>query len=122
RHRAEHCTSTELRQLLGGKVVRELLAFEQGGQCCGNRRVRLPFQPDLSRSGQRADQVDPPPLRVHVREVVAGVAAARLLPLQRRDRKSTRLNSSHVKISYAVFCLKKKNNDRTKQSYRTPYR
>src|SRR5690606_42077347 len=27
----------------------------------------------------------------------------------RADRKSTRLNSSHVKISYAVFCLKKKN-------------
>src|SRR5690606_41359017 len=26
----------------------------------------------------------------------------------RRDRKSTRLNSSHVKISYAVFCLQKK--------------
>src|SRR5438876_5974192 len=28
--------------------------------------------------------------------------------LQRRDRKSTRLNSSHPSISYAVFCLKKK--------------
>src|SRR5690606_41244691 len=28
--------------------------------------------------------------------------------LQGQDRKSTRLNSSHVKISYAVFCLKKK--------------
>src|SRR5437870_7447607 len=28
------------------------------------------------------------------------------------DRKSTRLNSSHVAISYAVFCLKKKNNNR----------
>src|SRR5437667_7135886 len=27
-----------------------------------------------------------------------------------RDRKSTRLNSSHITISYAVFCLKKKNN------------
>src|SRR5690625_6814331 len=27
------------------------------------------------------------------------------------DRKSTRLNFSHVAISYAVFCLKKKNND-----------
>src|SRR5579871_3002728 len=27
------------------------------------------------------------------------------------DRKSTRLNSSHVEISYAVFCLKKKKND-----------
>src|SRR5436309_8796931 len=30
-------------------------------------------------------------------------------PITRQDRKSTRLNSSHVKISYAVFCLKKKN-------------
>src|SRR5437763_5634732 len=29
----------------------------------------------------------------------------------RRDRKSTRLNSSHRCISYAVFCLKKKNTD-----------
>src|SRR5690625_6804449 len=29
------------------------------------------------------------------------------------DRKSTRLNSSHVAISYAVFCLKKKNNNPT---------
>src|SRR5699024_11441488 len=29
-------------------------------------------------------------------------------PLGRGDRKSTRLNSSHVSISYAVFCLKKK--------------
>src|SRR5256885_3703001 len=28
---------------------------------------------------------------------------------ERRDRKSTRLNSSHLVISYAVFCLKKKN-------------
>src|SRR3989442_4838074 len=28
-----------------------------------------------------------------------------------RDRKSTRLNSSHVRISYAVFCLKKKKKD-----------
>src|SRR2546430_5559060 len=34
-------------------------------------------------------------------------------PPHRRDRKSTRLNSSHSQISYAVFCLKKKkkNND-----------
>src|SRR5690606_39741181 len=29
-------------------------------------------------------------------------------PCRAQDRKSTRLNSSHVKISYAVFCLKKK--------------
>src|SRR5690606_40845003 len=31
------------------------------------------------------------------------------------DRKSTRLNSSHVKISYAVFCLKKKTTQNTKK-------
>src|SRR5258708_26646619 len=37
----------------------------------------------------------------------------RLADLERQDRKSTRLNSSHQIISYAVFCLKKKNeNDR----------
>src|SRR3712207_8548791 len=36
-----------------------------------------------------------------------GECAAALV-LDRRDRKSTRLNSSHANISYAVFCLKKK--------------
>src|SRR5438034_5559085 len=34
---------------------------------------------------------------------------AREVHVQRQDRKSTRLNSSHTVISYAVFCLKKKN-------------
>src|SRR5690606_40344900 len=34
--------------------------------------------------------------------------AVRRAPCPPADRKSTRLNSSHVKISYAVFCLKKK--------------
>src|SRR3712207_9067089 len=54
----------------------------------------------------------------------AGLTDAGLLELRRRhanlallkgegsaDRKSTRLNSSHANISYAVFCLKKKNTD-----------
>src|SRR3712207_7940420 len=36
--------------------------------------------------------------------------------LQRRDRKSTRLNSSHANISYAVFCLKKTINNESPQS------
>src|SRR6266496_6612181 len=35
--------------------------------------------------------------------------------LRTSDRKSTRLNSSHVEISYAVFCLKKKKNKEKKQ-------
>src|SRR2546427_2095120 len=53
---------------------------------------------------------------VHIAEVVVGVEVVGALqgvrvPHQRplrRDRKSTRLNSSHSQISYAVFCLKKK--------------
>src|SRR5688572_31386089 len=43
-------------------------------------------------------------LRAEAKEVVAGYTADQAL----RDRKSTRLNSSHSQISYAVFCLKKK--------------
>src|SRR2546430_17731151 len=35
-------------------------------------------------------------------------------PLARGDRKSTRLNSSHSQISYAVFCLKKKKKESSK--------
>src|SRR5690625_6037844 len=35
------------------------------------------------------------------------------------DRKSTRLNSSHVAISYAVFCLKKKKKDETHEGKKT---
>src|SRR5690606_39815097 len=47
----------------------------------------------------------------NVREIhgIAGTETRlRHVKRQARDRKSTRLNSSHVKISYAVFCLKKK--------------
>src|SRR2546426_5995548 len=38
---------------------------------------------------------------------------------QFQDRKSTRLNSSHLVISYAVFCLKKKKNKKKKQYDKT---
>src|SRR3712207_7791511 len=37
-------------------------------------------------------------------------------PMLREDRKSTRLNSSHANISYAVFCLKKKKINITKKT------
>src|SRR3712207_7801180 len=51
-------------------------------------------------------------LAQHRLEVPVLVAEAQFLPDARvphlRDRKSTRLNSSHANISYAVFCLKKK--------------
>src|SRR5690242_21496737 len=49
------------------------------------------------------DPLDAAPVGVHL--VHRGAVCVRL---DRRDRKSTRLNSSHMSISYAVFCLKKK--------------
>src|SRR5438270_9321011 len=54
------------------------------------------------------------PRRVHHGGRAAAGDGEPVLP--RRDRKSTRLNSSHSQISYAVFCLKKKN--RKKGKYR----
>src|SRR5205085_5679859 len=47
----------------------------------------------------------------HHRRGMAGADAA----AHRGDRKSTRLNSSHSQISYAVFCLKKKKKKKKKQ-------
>src|SRR2546427_12400915 len=57
-------------------------------------------------------------LEAYRRRNVMGVSlipadvVADLAVLLARDRKSTRLNSSHSQISYAVFCLKKKNRTR----------
>src|SRR2546430_4064317 len=45
-----------------------------------------------------------------------GPGARRRFPVEREDRKSTRLNSSHSQISYAVFCLKKKKTRRELKS------
>src|SRR2546422_5884024 len=58
-------------------------------------RFGSPHQPGRKRGGRRAEGVD--------RHAGAG-GEGRV----RGDRKSTRLNSSHGYISYAVFCLKKK--------------
>src|SRR3989442_5693729 len=58
-----------------------------------------------------------------VRPVVLGVDGepdSQLLGVRAAvDRKSTRLNSSHVRISYAVFCLKKKKTPLTRTSRHT---
>src|SRR3712207_6955708 len=55
-------------------------------------------------------QVEDPRLKVLVLDQSGGAAAARNAGV---DRKSTRLNSSHANISYAVFCLKKKKKTHT---------
>src|SRR3712207_8824058 len=51
---------------------------------------------------------------------LAGLATR--IQVYRQDRKSTRLNSSHANISYAVFCLKKKKKNKiTSYSYTSRY-
>src|SRR5207302_2316213 len=54
----------------------------------------------------------------HPRRPRVGALSGRSRSRRRRDRKSTRLNSSHVKISYAVFCLKKKKKKKKKKKQR----
>src|SRR5207249_10160993 len=68
-----------------------------------------------SRMGPGAARPGTPALRLRRALRVLPVLAARgavsgRVPNGDQDRKSTRLNSSHVSISYAVFCLKKKKN------------
>src|SRR5207253_9245371 len=58
-----------------------------------------------TRAGRRRDERR----ARHRRPSLASLAPHQPRPA-REDRKSTRLNSSHVAISYAVFCLKKKKN------------
>src|SRR5690606_40507217 len=68
-------------ELVGRQPVGEDVADEQPGQQCHRERLDRPVDEQ-----RHADAT----------------------PVLAKDRKSTRLNSSHVKISYAVFCLKKK--------------
>src|SRR5690606_41288316 len=76
----------------------------------GTQRSSLPTEPaSPSTSGS---SVRPSSSRVVIRwsggDGAEGLAELACLGGRQLDRKSTRLNSSHVKISYAVFCLKKK--------------
>src|SRR2546427_2965125 len=78
------------------------------------RSLRIPFGLDL--------QIHRHAERVQVlRDLAHGAesllrAENRVLELE-LDRKSTRLNSSHSQISYAVFCLKKKKKKKTKKTH-----
>src|SRR5689334_24148392 len=77
--------------------------FPHSRRCPGSPRETLPamYSPCASPSGTTDRPMRIPPDRV------------------RRDRKSTRLNSSHSSISYAVFCLKKKKKKQIKTYIQT---
>src|SRR5690348_18120422 len=64
-----------------------------------------PRPPPLAGGGKRGDAGRRRARRLAAEEPRRGGLPR---PAKRRDRKSTRLNSSHPSISYAVFCLKKK--------------
>src|SRR2546426_3344455 len=69
---------------------------------------RIPKPPGCSQGAQRAVFC-----AVRVADFLAEGAGWGASPGRGGDRKSTRLNSSHLVISYAVFCLKKKKSRRT---------
>src|SRR5207249_11124818 len=71
---------------------------------------RLPLVDSLSLTGSFLDIVSAPRSGEIAAFGQAKISPDRGAETMSRDRKSTRLNSSHVSISYAVFCLKKKKN------------
>src|SRR3712207_7521146 len=83
-----------------------------------SKRLNRPRRPRAKDSKGTDDGTWPPHLRRPRPRDRPGTAAAQpprgdraSRPGRPRDRKSTRLNSSHANISYAVFCLKKKKNN-----------
>src|SRR5713226_2789216 len=95
-----HCVSRCLEQLSNEREDRLSRGFYAQQE---NDELRCPAS-EIDQLLQISDVTD------RVNRVTRGLSGARL------DRKSTRLNSSHPSISYAVFCLKKKkkNNNQTK--------
>src|SRR5438445_4004575 len=90
---AKYVRETKLKTSKPG-VVTGLAYTPAGGEVLHIEATRYPGKGNVTLTG-------------HIGEVMKeSVQAA--LSLVRRDRKSTRLNSSHANISYAVFCLKKK--------------
>src|SRR3989442_10337792 len=73
------------------------------GECAHPRRV-VTGDPEYQRIFERRADRKPVHAPAEFRELREALAQ----PAAHTDRKSTRLNSSHVRISYAVFCLKKK--------------
>src|SRR3989442_10406448 len=77
------------------------------------RSTLFPYTTLFRSRGLAMTGASPPDYRCHVALAgwaprMDGAGVTFEIEADRLDRKSTRLNSSHVRISYAVFCLKKK--------------
>src|SRR5438445_1164039 len=90
----------------------------------GNPAMYLPPLPVSADDGisaeprKVADNEITPDRRHSLRQKVNTPAFASFDGVTGGDRKSTRLNSSHANISYAVFCLKKKKNKTTRRTHK----
>src|SRR5438874_6453456 len=82
--------------------------FRSRGAHGGRHSCRVLCQKLRSRKAQKAVAAARQGSRFRIRNAAQGRRNTRHAGVFHRDRKSTRLNSSHVEISYAVFCLKKK--------------
>src|SRR5690348_17969553 len=67
------------------------------------------------------DRADDAPNAGHPNQRLESIHGEQVMhhEINRQDRKSTRLNSSHPSISYAVFCLKKKKKKKKKKNIQT---
>src|SRR5688572_32626362 len=93
------------------------------------RSTLFPYTTLFRSPRPRREPVRPPKRRVRPQSRTLPAQARHQAPRRRRqrnlaavaerDRKSTRLNSSHSQISYAVFCLKKKKKTKIKQMHIT---
>src|SRR5690606_2062354 len=90
-----------------GVARRRSASFDQGRPALHARGARGRAQLERPHVAGAALDLAAAGTRVHDELELTG-CHVRDLPVDAVDRKSTRLNSSHVKISYAVFCLKKK--------------
>src|SRR5699024_1716060 len=95
-----------------GKFVARMISFARSATSSDEiiRATNLPMLVDIDTGFGGVLNV----ARTAVEMKEAKVAAVQI---EDQDRKSTRLNSSHVSISYAVFCLKKKKNTRERVSH-----
>src|SRR5207245_7949896 len=96
--------SDRVRQTSLSRAAREASLFSNGDVAGRIRHERSPTS--LASQSMRAGQE--PSARAPDSCYHSGTLATRGATMDKEDRKSTRLNSSHGSISYAVFCLKKK--------------
>src|SRR5690606_7151138 len=123
-HEAERQTllkqhATDIFRLVHRVLDREPVEYDQFARTAGYRLNHPHVATVLwdERTLQAADQIEVlRSLATRLARVLGSSSDPLFMPV---DRKSTRLNSSHVKTSYGVFCLQKKKSTSTKRSPQT---